>query len=157
MPNTTNDMTNHFTGAPGTRNALLPAWVRGLAATIFLFSLVFLFSLYHTVTELQRGVHTSYDIIVLLCSVVALCSGSAAAGLLMEYGWGLKWSLLTSAMAFCAFIAIMGYDLFFYKTIVWRFVGMEVFALLVTACYLRALWRIKDRWKSARQSPSFRR
>lgn len=51
----------------------------------------------------------------------------------------------------------MGYDLFFYKTIVWKFVGMELFVLLVTLCYMRALWKIKDSWKGARQSPSFRK
>lgn len=148
----TKDIPHLFPEAPPYRAELLPAWVKGIAAMIFLLSLPLLYGLADGLYLHWRIGFATDDYLLLCCALLGICSGVSAAGLLMEYRWGLPYSLLTATGTLIAFLSFLGFDLFFYRRIMWGFVGMEVMILAVTLFYIRALWKIKEPWKSALQS-----
>lgn len=151
----TGDMLPGFPETPACRADLLPGWAKGLAAVIFLLSLFFGYSLVE-MASMPRA-WNAYDWVLMACSFLGIANGAAAAGLLMEYRWGVRLSLVTGAGVLVVFGCFLAYDLFFFHHIAWGLVMMEVFVLTVCSLYLRFLLKIRIAWKGALQSESPRR
>ncbi|WP_341840132.1 hypothetical protein [Chitinophaga caseinilytica] len=145
----TDDLLPNSFGDSNCRADLLPKWMRGLATIIVMLSLLFLII---GLSMLFRSAFGVDEGVMLICSILGVCCGVAAAGLLMESDWAVWWSLLTSAGVFLVFITLLAYDLFFYRMKIWTLVGIDVFVLTITLLYLRGLWKIRRDWDIAPQS-----
>jgi hypothetical protein len=146
----TDDLLPGFPDDPGYRSDLLPKWLKGVAAIIFLLSLICMLLVLDLLTSsIGFGL---MDWVTLSYSLLGMCCGAAAAGLLMELRWAVRLSLVTSVGVLFCFFTFLGYDLFFYRRKLWGLVGMEVFVLTVTYLYFRALWKVRRDWAMARQS-----
>jgi hypothetical protein len=130
------------------RSSLLPHWVKGLANVIMFLALLWLVMLFVKLSMFHS--FSRNDLVMLLCLLLGIGSGIAAAGLILEYEWAMRLSLLTSAGVLLLFSAFLGYDLFFYRMKVWTLVGIDIFGLTVMFLYFRALWKVRREWELPR-------
>ncbi|MGE7776344.1 hypothetical protein ACQKLP_16570 [Chitinophaga sp. NPDC101104] len=144
----TDDLLPGFPDNPDYRSNLLPNWVKGLANVIVFVALLSLVMLFIKLSVFRSI--GSNDLVMLLCLLLGICSGVAAAGLILEYEWAMRLSLLTSAGVLLLFTAFLGYDLFFFRTKIWTLVGIEIFVLTVSFLYFRALWKVRRDWELPR-------
>lgn len=140
----TNDLLTSFPDKPCFRADLLPGWVKGMATMITFISLFCALG----VCFLAFGNYGNDLTVLLVCCLLGLGCGVAAAGLLMEFNWGLWFSLLTTFGVLLVFCAFLGYDLFFVRRKVVTIIGIEIFVLTMAAAYFRALWKLRGDWKT---------